>query len=155
MHYILLLSHSTLRWAVLATVLFTLVRSYYGWLGNKPFTGTDHMLRIVTLSVVHIQALIGIVLYTISPVIRYFFSNFKEAVHDKEFRFFGMEHSLMMITAVVLITVASVKSKRKLTDQGKFKTMAIWFTVAVLIILFSIPWNFGTITANRPLFRGF
>ncbi len=155
MHYILLLSHSTLRWAVVATGLFTLVRSYYGWLGNKPFTRTDHMLRVVTLSVVHIQALIGIVLYTISPVIRYFFSNFKEAVHDKEFRFFGMEHSLMMITAVVLITIASVKSKRKPTDQEKFKTLAIWFTIAVFIILFSIPWNFGSITANRPLFRGF
>ncbi|WP_018341640.1 hypothetical protein [Cytophaga aurantiaca] len=155
MYSFLLSSHSLIRWIVLATVLITLFRSYYGWLSNKSFTKSDNTLRLITLSAVHIQAMLGIVLYCISPIIRYFFNNFKEAVHEKEFRFFGMEHSLMMLTAVVFITIASITSKKKDRDQQKFKTLAVWFSIAVLIILFSIPWNFGEITANRPWIRNF
>jgi len=155
MYSILLFSHSLIRWFVLTTILFTLFRSYYGWLANKPFTQSDNKLRIITLSVVHIQALLGIILYSTSPIIRYFFSNFKEAVHEKDFRFFGMEHSLMMFIAVTIITIASIACKKKASDKEKFRVMAIWFTVAVLIIVFSIPWSFGNITANRPLFRAF
>lgn len=151
----LLVTHSLIRWFVLAAILFTLIRNYYGWFTNTSYTHADNKLRVATLSIVHIQALLGIVLYSISPVINYFFSHFKEAVHEKEFRFFGMEHSLMMVTAATIITIASISCKRKTTDKEKFKVMAAWFTVAVVIILFSIPWNFGSITANRPLFRGF
>ena len=155
MYSLLLFSHSLIRWIVLATVLTTLIRSYYGWLSNKSFTKSDNTLRLVTLSAVHVQATLGLVLYCISPIVAYFFSNFKEAVHEKEFRFFGMEHSLMMLTAVILISIAAISSKKQHIDIQKFKVLAIWFSIAVLIILFSIPWNFGDITANRPWIRNF
>jgi len=65
-----------------------------------------------------------------------------------------MEHSVMMITAIVIITIGSAKAKRKLTDKEKFKTMAIWFTVGLVIILISIPWTFSSF-ASRPYFRPF
>ena len=155
MYSILLFSHALIRWFVLIAVITTLIRSYYGWLFGKPFTKSDNALRVLTLSVVHIQATLGLLLYCISPVIRYFFNNFKEAVHEKDFRFFGMEHSLMMLTAVVIITIATISCRKKTTDEEKFKTLAIWFSIAVLIILFSIPWSFGEITANRPWLRTF
>lgn len=154
MYPVLLSLHSLVRWAVLATVLATLIRSYYGWLAARPFTRSDNSLRIITLSVVHIQATLGIILYGISPIIRHFFSSAK-AMHEKEFRFFGMEHSLMMLIAVVFISIAAILCKRKSTDREKFKTLAVWFSIAVVIILFSIPWNFGEITANRPWIRSF
>lgn len=155
MYSILLSAHSLIRWFVLAAILITLIRSYYGWLLNKPFIQSDNILRIITLSVAQIQATIGLVLYCISPIIKHFFNHFKDAVHEKEFRFFGMEHSLMMLTAVVLISIASISCKKQQTDRQKFKILAIWFSIAVLIILFSIPWNFGEITANRPWLRSF
>ena len=55
MYFILLFSHSFILWFALVTVFATLIRSYYGWFSNKPFTKSDNTLRIVTLSVVHIQ----------------------------------------------------------------------------------------------------
>lgn len=154
MYTTVLFLHSAIRWLVLATILYTLIRSYIGWLGNKPFTKSDNLARIITLAVVHIQAAIGLTLYVISPVIRFFFDNFKHAVHHKDFRFFGMEHSLMMLVAVVLITIGSVSVKKKTSDVQKFKTLAIYFTLALLIILSSIPWPFLDMVANRPLYRG-
>lgn len=114
----------------------------------------DNTARIVAASSAHLQLVIGLTLYVISPVVRYFLTYFKEAVHQREIRFFGMEHVTMMLLAIVLLTIGSAKTKRKTTDRQKFKTMAIWFTIALLIIFLSIPWHFSPFT-SRPYFRWF
>lgn len=155
MYSILVFTHSTLRWLVIAAILNLLIRSYYGWLRNKAYTQTDNKSRLIAILILHTQALLGLSLYIISPIVRHFLTHFKEAVHEKEFRFFGMEHSMMMLTAVICITIGLARSKRKLTDREKFKTAALWLTFSLLIILTSIPWNIGDFTANRPLFRSF
>ena len=63
-----------------------------------------------------------------------------------------MIHSSLMLTAIVLITIGSAKAKRKPTDQEKFKTMLVWFSIALLIIFIAIPWPFSPF-ANRPYYR--
>jgi uncharacterized membrane protein len=60
----------------------------------------------------------------------------------------------MMITAIIIITIGSAKTKRRQTDNEKFKTMAIWFTIGLLIILTSVPWAFWPLV-SRPYFRPF
>ncbi len=154
MYRYLLAAHSLVRWFVLASLLFAIFRAYKGWLSKRAFLKTDNSVRHWTATIAHIQLLLGVWLYFISPVIDYFLHNYKDAVHLRQIRFFGMEHSLMMLTAIVVITIGSVKAKRKDTDIGKFKTMAIWFTIALLIILISIPWPFSPMT-SRPFLRSF
>ena len=154
MYPTLLAAHSLVRWLVLISLLIAIFRSFRGWLSNKPFTKRDNAVRHWTATIAHIQMSLGIALYIISPVIAYFLSHFKDAVHQREFRFFGMEHSLMMLIAVVVITTGSAKAKRVDGDREKFKTIAIWFTIGLLIILTSIPWSFSPLT-SRPLFRPF
>jgi NADH:ubiquinone oxidoreductase subunit 2 (subunit N) len=97
---------------------------------------------------------LGIVLYCISPVVRYFLNYFKDAVHQREIRFFGMEHVIMMLLAVILITIGSMRAKRQPDDKQKFRAMAIFFTIALLVILSSIPWQFSPLV-SRPYFRSF
>jgi len=154
MYQLLLILHSLVRWLVLISLLVAIVRAYSGWLGNKPFLKKDHTARMVAVTSAHIQLVIGLTLYFISPVVRYFLNYFKEAVHQREIRFFGMEHVTMMLIAITLLTIGAAKSKRKTTDQQQFKTMAIWFTIALLIIFLSIPWHFSPFT-SRPYFRWF
>jgi hypothetical protein len=154
MYQSLLILHSLVRWLVLISLLVAIVRAYRGWLGNKRFLKADNIARMVAATTAHVQLVIGITLYFISPVVRYFLNYFKEAVHQREIRFFGMEHIIMMLVAIVLLTIGSAKTKRKTTDQQKFKTMAIWFTIALLIILSSIPWHFSPLI-SRPYFRWF
>ena len=98
--------------------------------------------------------MLGLWLYFISPIIRYFLNNFKDAVHTREIRFFGMEHIIMMLTAMALITIGSAKAKRKQSDIEKHKTVAVWFTVGLLIILIAIPWKFSPLV-SRPYLRSF
>jgi uncharacterized membrane protein len=154
MYAFILALHSLIRWFVLASLIFALYRAYGGWLLKKTYSKIDDRVRIITANIAHIQLTIGIWLYFISPIANYFISHFKEAVHERQIRFFGMEHITMMLIGITLITIASAKAKRKITDHEKFKTMAIWLTIALLVILSSIPWSFSPLI-SRPLFRPF
>ena len=152
MYSLLLTLHSLFRWLVLISLVIAVYRAYKGWRGNLPFTKFDNALRVVTVTTSYVQLVLGISLYCISPVVRYFLNYFKTAVHEREVRFFGMEHITMMVIAIVLITVGSAKAKRQTTDKQRYKTMAIWFTIALVIIFSSVPWQFSPLT-SRPYFR--
>jgi len=154
MYSTLLAFHSFIRWFVLASLLVAIYHAYKGWFSNASFSTLDNKLRHWTETIAHIQLCVGLWLYFISPIIDYFLHHYKEAVHQREIRFFGMEHSLMMLIAIGIITMGSVIAKRKPIDQEKFKTMALYFTLGLMIILLSIPWSFSPL-ANRPLFRQF
>jgi hypothetical protein len=154
MYPIVLSLHSLIRWLVLTTLLFAIFRAYHGWLSKKIFSRSDDAIRHWTATIAHIQLVFGLWLYFISPIVDYFLHNYKDAVHQRQIRFFGMEHSLMMMTAIVVITIGSAKAKRKQMDNEKFRTMAIWLTIGLLIILANVPWPFSPLV-NRPYFRPF
>jgi len=150
--------HSLVRWLVLISLVYAVFRACRGWWANKVFTRTDNLVRHVTATIAHVQLVLGICLYYISPVIQYFLHNYKDAVHDRGTRFFGMEHSSMMLLAVIMITVGSAHAKRRATDGLKFRTMAIWYSLALLVILVMIPWPFSSLASRpytRDLFPGF
>lgn len=152
MYPALLAFHSLFRWLVLISLLYAIFRAYRGWFSGKPFSAYDNTVRHTTATLAHIQLILGLWLYFISPIIKYFLHHFKDAVHERQFRFFGIEHSTMMLTAITIITIGSALAKRKITSKEKFKTMAIWFTIALVIILSSVPWAFSPVV-SRPYFR--
>jgi putative Mn2+ efflux pump MntP len=154
MYTTLLAFHSLFRWLVLTSLLFSVFLAYRGWFSKKNFSPFNNLVRHWTATIAHIQLILGLWLYFISPIIDYFLHSYKDAVHQREIRFFGMEHSLMMALAIVIITIGSAKAKRKQTDKEKFKTMAVWFSVGLLFILISIPWPFSPLV-SRPYFRPF
>jgi hypothetical protein len=154
MYGTLLAFHSLARWLVLSSLLFAIVSGYRGWLLHKPYLKFDHSVRLVTVITAQVQFVLGLWLYLISPIAAYFLHHFSTAVHQRVIRFFGMEHITMMIIGITIITVGSAKAKRKTTDTDKFKTLAIWFTAALLIILSSVPWSFSPLI-SRPNFRPF
>jgi mannose/fructose/N-acetylgalactosamine-specific phosphotransferase system component IID len=154
MYETLLALHSLIRWLVLVSLLFAMYRAYNGLVTKKIFSRFDNAVRHWTATIAHIQLVLGLWLYFISPIINYFWSNFNDAVHQREVRFFGMEHSLMMFIAIIVITIGSAKAKRKETDREKFKTLLTWYSIGLLIILASVPWAFSPLT-SRPYFRSF
>jgi 4-amino-4-deoxy-L-arabinose transferase-like glycosyltransferase len=139
--YTLLLSiHSIVRWLILLVFVYAIIRAFYGWLLAKEFTKTDKRILLITASLAHLQLVVGVWLYFVSPIVNFFIHNFHEAVKLKEFRFFGMEHSLLMLIAITLITIGSSVAKRKKTDKAKFRTIAVWYTLGLILILSAIPY---------------
>jgi len=141
-----------MRWLVFLSLLLALFIAYKGYFTKSKFSKTDNSIRHWTATMAHIQLMIGMILYFKSPIIQYFISNFKVAIKDFNLLFFGMMHSSLMLIAIILITIGSALSKRKDTDSDKFKTMVIWFTIALIIIFIAIPWPFSPL-ASRPYLR--
>ena len=152
MQHTLLFFHSILRWLVLINIIYSIYRAYRGYFKNLKFTKLDNLTRHWTATLTHIQLLIGIILYTQSSIIKYFWSNFNTSIKNIDTTFFALVHLLFMLTAIVIVTIGSALAKRKPTDKEKFKTMLIWFLIALLIIFIAIPWPFSPL-ANRPYLR--
>lgn len=149
-----LILHSLLRWFVLISLIYSIYHACKGWFTNSTYTPRFDKIRNLTVIFVHVQLLVGLLLYFISPVTKQLLNNFGEAVQQTSIRFYGIEHSFIMIIAVVLITIGSAKAKRGTEDLKKFKSIALWFTIGLILILVTIPWPFSPFDA-RPLFRIF
>ena len=152
MHQLLLIAHSIFRWAVLASLLYAIYRAWQGYKKHLQFTKTDNSLRHWTATIAHIQLLMGILLYTQSPVAKAMVSEIRNGWSDPVF--FGLIHIALMLTAIVFITIGSAKAKRKALDSDKFRTMLTYFSIGLLIIFIAIPWPFSPL-AQRPYLRHF
>ena len=152
MYQTLTFLHSQTRWLVLISLMYAIFRAFKGYTSNRKFSGTDNSVRHWTATIAHIQLIIGMIFYLKSPVVQYFWKNFNEAKESFEHLFFGLIHISLMLIAIIIITIGSAMTKRKLSDKEKFKTIGIWFSFALVIIFIAIPWPFSPL-ANRPYFR--
>jgi hypothetical protein len=148
-----LVLHNILRWAVLLFGLFTVLNAFTGIVKKRIFTESDNKSNLLFMITCDIQLLLGLVLYFAGP----WFDNmkrFSEIKSDAAQRFFSMEHAAMMILAWVLVHVGRVAVKKANGDAAKHKRMLLFFGVAFLLILASIPWPFRE-AIQRPLMRWF
>lgn len=150
MYLTLLTLHSVMRWVVLSGLLFGLFRAYRGWLGHHAFTPLDNTTRHTVATLAHVQLLLGFGLYAVSPVAGAF--HFRAAEHTPGGLFFGVLHVVLMVMAIVVLTVGSALAKRRPAAPARFRTMALWFTAALLLMLLAVPWPFSPL-ASRPYFR--
>ncbi|RYZ39328.1 MAG: hypothetical protein EOP49_30315, partial [Sphingobacteriales bacterium] len=132
--------------------LTAVLRAWKGYRQRSVFSKTDNSVRHWTATIAHVQLMIGILLYSQSPIISYFWKNTREAIHFADSRFFAIIHMLAMLIAIVIVTIGSAVAKRKTADHEKFRTLLIWFGLALLIIFMAIPWPFSPL-AQRPYLR--
>jgi hypothetical protein len=143
---ILITAHNLLRWVVLLTAAWALLRAYWGWLGRRPYTPVDRQSGLFFSIFLDLQVMLGIILAILSPYVRLAFANFGNAMKDEALRFILIEHIPLMIVAAAIVHIVSNWSKRAIEDLDKHRRVALGFTLAVALIVFAIPWW-------RPLLR--
>ena len=126
--------HSGFRYVVFIMVLLAIIQSLLGWTGKKPYTEINRKINLFALISAHTQLLIGIVLYFLSPFVQFNHDTMKNATT----RYFTVEHWVMMIIAIVLITIGHSKSKKIILPEAKHKTIAIFYIIAFLVIIVAI-----------------
>ncbi|WKN32313.1 cytochrome B [Porifericola rhodea] len=142
--------HSSLRYVVLILLIIAVVKAWMNWQGNKDFTAGDKKIYLFTFIASHIQLLIGLVLYFVSPIVDQVYTDFGAAMKNQVLRFWGVEHFVGMLLAIILITVGYSSSKKVADAIAKHKKIAIFYTIGLIIILVSIPWPFSSVA--RPWF---
>ncbi len=131
--------HSYMSYLVLIGLLISIVVALAGLFGNKAFTDKDRKLSLLGLIPTHLQWVFGLILYFVSPL---GFANASgAAMKDSLSRLYILEHPLTMIIAVVLITVGYSKAKRQTESGNGFKSIAIFYSLGLVLILSRIPWQ--------------
>jgi hypothetical protein len=134
--------HSLWAYVVLIILIFAVINAIKGLTGNKEFAAKDLRISLFALIASHIQLIIGFAAYYTSA---YYESmremGMGEVMKNSELRKILVEHPLVGIVAITLITIGFSKHKKKTTDAAKFKTIAIYYGIALLLILSRIPWS--------------
>jgi len=128
--------HSTLAIILLLALLVTLVITLANYLGNKPY---NRKIALIGLISAHLQLVVGLILYFTSPL---GLQSFDAAnMSNGLARLYFLEHPLINIIAIVLITIGYSKAK-KMTDAKKAnKTVLIMYTLGLILVLSRIPWS--------------
>ena len=133
--------HSYWAYLVLFMIIIASFNALVKYFGGKEFHAIDFRIALFTLIVSHIQLLIGLVLYFVSP------NGFKNLSAngmsglDSVARLLAVEHPFVGILAVTCITIGYSKQKKKLTSKPKFKVLSIYYTIGLILVLSRIPWQ--------------
>lgn len=134
--------HSGWAYIALIVLIVAVVNAAIGFFSKKDFKEKDLRIPLFTLIVYHIQLILGFIAYFASAQFAYLKLNGMGAsMAEPEIRMMVVEHPLMMILAIILITMGFSKHKKQATDNGKFKTIFIYYGIALLFVLSRIPWN--------------
>lgn len=143
MYTTLQLIHSYWAYLVLLIVVLATINALVGYFSKKEYNPKDFRISLFALIVTHIQLLIGLALYFVSPLgLQSLTGNGMGVVmKDSLLRLYAVEHPLIMILTVVFITIGYSKHKKKLVSTPKFKMLAIFYTIGLLLMLSRIPWS--------------
>jgi hypothetical protein len=139
---ILQIIHSYFAYAVLGILVLAVLNAISGLMGNKMFTlEKDYRISLFALILSHIQLVLGLILFFVS-------ANGLKAIQElgmggmnSAARLLAVEHPFINIIAIVLITVGWSRHKKFLEGKKKFKSIAIFYGLGLVLILSRIPWG--------------
>jgi heme A synthase len=134
LYKLLLQIHSLTRYFVLIALVIVILMALLGIVNKKPFGKWDNKFSLYLLIFTHLQALAGLILYFVSPFVKFG----SETMKDKFIRYWTVEHLTAMLIAVVLITVARISSKKMSSDLAKHKRLFNFNLIALIIIIATI-----------------
>lgn len=137
MYSILQKFHSGWAYLALLVLVIAVVNAIIGLSSKKDFTPKDRKIALFGLIGIHVQLLVGIILYFVSPL---GLSSLGQ-MSDKALRLTSLEHPLINVIAIVLITVGWSKHKKLESSESKFKTFSIFYGLGLVLILSRIPWS--------------
>jgi NADH:ubiquinone oxidoreductase subunit 2 (subunit N) len=126
-------------WAYLALLLLVVavINSLMGITSKKEFTSKDRKIALFGLIATHIQLVVGLILYFVSPLGKASFGQMSDAA----LRLTSLEHPLINIIAIVLITIGWSKHKKAATNAAKFKAFTLFYGLGLVLILSRLPWS--------------
>lgn len=153
MYSLVLTLHSFVRWIVVILAVLAVARAFSGWLGKKPWAALDDKAGAWFVISMDVQLLLGLLLYVVfSPLTTAALRDFGAAMGSAGLRYFAVEHTFLMLVAVVLAHVGRARSRRATDFAARHRSAAIFFGLALLTLLAAIPWPFLA-GVGRPLLR--
>lgn len=132
--------HRTIAYVALILVFAAMLKALFGFLNDKNFTEGDRKLGLFSMIAAHLQLTFGLIIWIIALSTSRF-GEMSYAMKDAAIRFRVIEHPLVMIIGVALITLGYIRAKKASDSKAKFKSMALFFLLGLAAILSRVPWD--------------
>lgn len=136
MYEIIQKAHSGIAYLALLALVLAVVNSYRGYSSRKPFEKKDKMIALFALILCHLQLVLGLAVYYVSPIGFELLGDMETAA-----RLTSLEHPLINVFAIAVVTIGWSKHKKEESDTGKFKKITFLYLAGLLLILSRIPWT--------------
>jgi hypothetical protein len=149
---ILLDLHNVLRWVILISLLYAIVKSWSVMNAKGLFSAGDRKGALILLISAHLTLLIGLYqwLFGRFGLISTSLPEGTVLMKDRFYRFFWVEHPFGMVLAIALITVGYSTVKKGTVTPGLGKKAFWLLLIALVVLLATIPWP-GRVGIGRPL----
>lgn len=141
MYALLQTVHSYWAYLVLIGLLAATINALLGRVQNRAFRAQDLRLSLFGLIFSHIQLLIGLILYFVSPWFQQWSQGIGAVMKNAESRLYLVEHPTTNILAIILITMGWSMHKRQNQDVKKFSRIGFFYALGLLLLLSRIPWQ--------------
>lgn len=135
----LLHTHSGLAYLVLAALIIVIFWALFGSLTGREFTERDRKLALVAFILSHVQLLVGLILYFVSPLGLQLLTG-GGAMSDPVARLTALEHPVINIVAIVLITIGYSRGKKLTESRAKFRSIYMLYAIGLILLLSRLPW---------------
>jgi hypothetical protein len=132
-------THSGLRWIALILLVYAVMNAMFHK-NSGEFSKKDKMVNLFAMVTLHIQLIVGLVLYFRPSTAKVQF--IEGWMKDDQLRFYGMEHLAGMLAAIILVTIGYSKAKRCEAAYQKHKKTFTYYLLGLILILSFIPWPF-------------
>jgi len=133
-------AHSGLAYLALLALILVILWSLVGALSGRDFLEKDRKIALITFILCHVQLLVGLILYFVSPL-GYSLLSGGGAMADSAARLTALEHPLINIIAIVLITIGYSRAKKLESSKAKFRSIYMMYAIGLILILSRIPWE--------------
>lgn len=138
---IILEAHSGIAYVALFTLAVAAINALIGLSAKNEFKPKDRRIALFALIAAHIQFVFGLILYFVSPNGLAKIKAVGMGGMQAYDRLLAVEHPLVNLIAIVLITIGWSTHKRAAQSNVKFKKIALFFSLGLLLLLSRIPWN--------------
>jgi uncharacterized membrane protein len=140
--------HSILRYFILLAAAIVVLQSIVGMLGKRKFQKINKQIALFLLIFCDLQLILGGLLYYYKVIEAGYFSA-GGMMKDVYKRFYGVEHAIAMVLAIVLVHVGYSVTKKNIDDDRKFRRLFWCSFLSLVIFMAMIPWQ-GRQVVGRP-----
>jgi predicted acyltransferase len=131
--------HSGIAYLALLSLIIVIVLMLVGALTGRDFTEKDRKIAMIAFIFAHLQLLVGLILYFVSPL-GFSLLTSGEAMSDPAARLTALEHPLINIIAIIVISVGYIRAKKMTVSRSRFRSIYMMYAIGLLLILSRIPW---------------
>jgi hypothetical protein len=142
MYSYILIPHIIISILLLLVVLFVLIRSFLGFFSKVNFSKfIDINIPIFAVSLLYLELILGMMLYGIHINELSTLVSQENANSYFSARFWAVEHTILMMFAIVFGHLGLVYAKNLEEDKEKFQKNFLYFGLSFLLIIFSVGMN--------------